>query len=37
MRKEMPKNKDEKVFRHTADKTKKVNIGANIYRGGFRF
>lgn len=37
MRSRMPSGKDHKVFRHTADKTKKVNLGVRIYRGGYRF
>lgn len=37
MRQEMSAGKDHNVFRHTADKTKKVNITQRIYRGGYRF
>lgn len=28
--------KDKKVFKHTADKTKKVNVSPKIMRGGTR-
>lgn len=24
-------------FRHTADRTRKVNVSSRIYRGGYRF
>lgn len=30
-------SKDRKVFSHTADKTKAVNLPKTNYRGGFRF
>lgn len=29
-------NVDKKVFMHTADKTKKINISATVMRGGTR-
>lgn len=32
----MDKPKDKKVFQHTADKTKKVNVQPMIMRGGYR-
>lgn len=35
-RKVMPKKSDEKVFRRTAAKSKKVNVSPVIYRGGYR-
>lgn len=35
-RQEMNKSKDKKVFQHTADKTKKVNVQPMIMRGGYR-
>lgn len=28
--------KDKKVFKHTADKTKKINISPSVMRGGIR-
>jgi hypothetical protein len=28
--------KDKKVFKHTADKTKKINVKPTIMRGGIR-
>lgn len=31
------KSKDRKVFKNTADKTKKVNLAPKIMRGGIRF
>jgi hypothetical protein len=37
MRRDMNPRADKQVFRHTADKTKKVNIISRIFRGGFRF
>lgn len=37
MREKMKEKKDSSVFKHTADKTKKVNIQSKIYRGGYRF
>ncbi len=36
MRKKMPKKKDNKVFRRTASKSKKININPTIFRGGIR-
>ncbi len=36
MRKKQPKNKDNKVFRRTAAKSKKININPTIFRGGIR-
>lgn len=36
-REQMKSSTDKKVFKHTADKTKKVNIPGKIYRGGYRF
>lgn len=36
MRKRMPQRRDKKVFRHTAVKSKKININPTIYRGGIR-
>lgn len=36
MRKRMSKGRDKKVFRHTAVKSKKININPTIYRGGIR-
>lgn len=36
MRKKMPKQKDNKVFRRTAAKSKKININPTIFRGGIR-
>lgn len=30
------KRKDRKIFAHTADKTKKINIKPNVPRGGIR-
>lgn len=35
-RKIMPKQKDRKVYRRTAAKSKKVNINPKIMRGGIR-
>ena len=35
-RKKMRRSKDQKVFRNTADKSKKVNIKPTIMRGGIR-
>lgn len=29
-------SKDRKVFRHTAEKTKKINVNPNVSRGGIR-
>jgi hypothetical protein len=36
MRKKMPKKMDNKVFRRTAAKSKKININPTIFRGGIR-
>lgn len=36
MRKRMSPGKDQRVFKHTADKTKKVNVYPKPYRGGIR-
>ena len=36
MRKKMPRRKDNKVFRRTATKSKKININPTIFRGGIR-
>lgn len=36
MRKKMKARNDKKVFSRTAEKTKKINIGAVTYRGGIR-
>lgn len=30
------RSKDRKIFAHTADKTKKINIKPNVPRGGIR-
>lgn len=35
-RKEVPKNKDQKVFTRTAAKTKSINLGSKVFRGGTR-
>lgn len=35
-RKKMPRKKDKKIFRNTADKSKKMNIKPVIMRGGIR-
>ena len=35
-RTKMTKNKDKKVFKHSADKTKKININPTVARGGIR-
>lgn len=32
----MRRRKDRKVFSHTANKTKKINVNPKIYRGGIR-
>lgn len=37
MRKEMDKQKDKRIFKETALKTKVVNLGVITYRGGIRF
>lgn len=36
MRKKMKIRKDKKVFKNTADKSKKINIAPKIMRGGIR-
>ncbi len=36
MRKRMPRVKDNKVFRRTAAKSKKININPLPFRGGIR-
>lgn len=36
MRKKMKKSKDRKIFSHTANKTKKINIAPKVMRGGIR-
>lgn len=36
MRKPMKKRKDRKVFAHTANKTRKINIAPKVMRGGIR-
>lgn len=36
MRKRMKRSKDKKVFAHTANKTKKINIAPKVMRGGIR-
>lgn len=36
MRKRVPKKKDNKIFRRTAAKSKKININPAIFRGGIR-
>lgn len=36
MRRKMKKGKDNKVFRYTAAKSKKINIEPTIFRGGIR-
>lgn len=36
MRRKMEKGKDNKVFRRTAAKSKKINIEPTIFRGGIR-
>lgn len=37
MRKSVKPSKDHRVFRNTAVSAKKVNLGVNLYRGGYRF
>ena len=37
MRREASRRKDAKYFTRTASKTKAVNLGNRIYRGGIRF
>lgn len=36
MRRRMPRKKDNRVFRRTAAKSKKININPTIFRGGIR-
>lgn len=36
-RKAMRKQKDRKIYNHTANKTKKINLSPRIMRGGIRF
>ncbi len=36
MGKRMKKNKDKRIFKNTADKSKKVNISPKVMRGGIR-
>lgn len=36
MRKRMPRGKDNRVFRRTAAKSKKININPLPFRGGIR-
>lgn len=36
MRRKMKARRDKKMFSHTAEKTKKINLGAVTYRGGIR-
>ncbi len=36
MRRKEPKRKDQKVFRRTASRAKKINIEPKIFRGGIR-
>lgn len=36
MRRPMRPRKDKKVFRNTAAKSKKINLGVRLYRGGIR-
>lgn len=36
MRKRMPKRRDRKVFKTTANKTKTINIKPVVMRGGIR-
>lgn len=32
----MNKRRDRKVFSHTANKTKRINVAPKVYRGGIR-
>lgn len=32
----MRRKKDRKVFAHTANKTKRINVAPKVYRGGIR-
>ena len=36
MAKKMKKGRDRKIFRKTADRTKKLNVRPMLYRGGIR-
>lgn len=36
MRKKAPRSIDKQVFKRTAAKTKSINLGDRIYRGGTR-
>lgn len=36
MRRKMPHRKDQRIFRRTAAKSKKINIDPTIFRGGIR-
>lgn len=36
MRRPMKQRKDKKVFRNTAARAKKINLGVRLYRGGIR-
>lgn len=36
MRKEMPSGVDQKIFRNTAVRSKKINVNPTIFRGGIR-
>lgn len=35
-RSKMTRKKDKKVFKHSADQTKKININPTVARGGIR-
>lgn len=36
MARKLKKRKDQRVFKRTANQTKKININPTIYRGGIR-
>lgn len=36
MRRKMRARRDKRMFSHTAEKTKKINLGTVTYRGGIR-
>lgn len=36
LRQNVPLSKDKEIFKHTADKTKKINVNPTIRRGGTR-
>uniref|UniRef100_A0AAU8B932 DNA binding protein n=1 Tax=Dulem virus 106 TaxID=3145583 RepID=A0AAU8B932_9VIRU len=36
MRKRQPRSKDQRYFRRTASRSKKININPTIFRGGIR-